>query len=155
MRIVVKIRNKKTDVLITVAAVAALIFLALFAKLISRDIEKYRYDYRGESEHWTAEFSGYSTIEFYKENDMLKTKHDAQGTITITFKGDLSELAASTEISCKFRNTGIRATTDSGFERKVFSWSKNVIGPMNDSEKVEVVLDGKTEIIEMKSASSR
>lgn len=146
-----KARNQKTDVLITCAAVLTLIFIALLAKFISRDIENYRYDYKGESEHWAAEFTGYSTIEFYKKDGTLKTKNDAQATITVTFKGDLPELLAAREFGFKsFRSSGSR-TSSVGFDKKTFTWNPLVSGPLQDTEKLEVTLDGKTEIIEMRS----
>lgn len=133
--------------------VIILLTLSLATGCSSKDITEHYYNYKGESEHWTAQYKGYTIDEFYKENGKLKCKEKADGNLVFTYKGDLSDLSSVREVGYNFKNGGGKRVSEQAPDKRTFSWDHgfSVSMLLENSENLEIIIDGKTETIEMKS----
>jgi hypothetical protein len=137
----------------------AFIFLLIICILIfgtgcvSNNIVIKDYNLKGENNYWITEYKGHSKGEFYKEKGILKYKEKSDGMFTLTYKGELSELTSIREIGYKFANCCVKTTSEQAPDKKVFKWNQGLSATADESyiKKVEVIIDGKIETIEMKS----
>ncbi len=114
------------------------------------DITVYNYDYKGESANWTAEYKGFSQVEYYKENGTLHTKNAADGELIFKYKGELYELSSVKEMDYKFIHGTRKKTFQNGPDKKNFIDNYNIFGTPKESIDLNITLDGKTETIIMK-----
>lgn len=75
-------------VLLAIAAIATVVFVW------NRDVVDYTYTYMGENESWTAELVGEGKWIFRDKGDFANVKTDGYYQMTITYKGELSDLQA-------------------------------------------------------------
>lgn len=144
------LKNKKKMVILSIVLTLVLFFAFIAIGYFSRDIKKYSYDYSGESANWTAVFTGHSTVEWYHENGILKSRHSEEGTLALTYKGDFNILAASKKISYSFKGGAGSLSSENGFSNGQFKFNAPVYGQLDDTEKLLLKLDEKSESLELK-----
>lgn len=110
------------------------------------------YALKGENDHWIAEYIGHSEGEFYKENGKLKYRGNSREKLTLTYKGELSELSTVRKVGYSFSSGGGTTTFGEPPDRKVFIWDSEGSSMITkeDTERVNITIDDKTETIEMK-----
>lgn len=117
------------------------------------NIVKQDFNLKGENNNWITEYKGHSEGEFYKEKGKLNYKETSDGILTLTYKGNLSDLASVREIGYEYVNGSGKITLDQAPDKKVFKFNKGLsaVTDENITKKVDIIIDGKKEIIEMKS----
>ncbi len=76
---------------IVLLAIAA---IAIVVTFWNRDVVRYTYTYIGETETWTAELVGEGKWIFQDKGDFSTVKTEGYYQMTITYKGELSDLNA-------------------------------------------------------------
>lgn len=119
----------------------------------NNNIVKQDFNLKGENDNWITEYKGQSKGEFYKEKGVLKYKEKSDGMLTLTYKGNLSDLASVREIGYEFVNCSVKMTSDHAPDKKTFTWNQGLSAVVDENsiKNVDVIIDGKKEIIEMKS----
>jgi hypothetical protein len=135
-------------------------FLFIFAFLVVvsgcsiNDIVVRNYHLKGENNHWIAEYKGYSKGYFYKQDDgKLNYKGNVDEKLTLTYKGELSELSQVRKVGYSWIGGGGTDGFDSPPDRKVFTWQsigKGGVIAKDNVENITVILDDKSETLEMK-----
>lgn len=144
-------KSKKSRVIFVAVLTVLVISSAFFVRALSKDIAMYEYNYKGENSNWTAEFIGYSKVRFYKQNDTTKFSHSDSGKLTVTYKGELSDLLDVKNIAYKFQHVGGGKGRDEGFDNKTFVWDASVTGNLGENEELTLIVNGNPETIIMKS----
>jgi hypothetical protein len=131
-----------------------------FEKVIIHD-----YTFKGESEHWLAEYKvngkGVFKEERETKNEFTKLTHqsEAKQEFILTYKGSLPELASVKKIEYSYRSSSGGGGSEMNFttppDKKVFiSSSSSINGAIEDEDdiiEVTVMWDGMAETFELKS----
>lgn len=135
-----------------------LIIICILSVIISgcttdNNIVKQDFNLKGENINWIIEYKGHSKGEFYKEKGKLNYKEKSDGMLTVTFKGKLSDLTSVREIEYEFVNGGGKISFDHAPDSTIFRFNKGLSATTDENitKKVVIIIDGKKEIIEMKS----
>lgn len=117
------------------------------------NIVKQDFNLKGENNNWITEYKGHSEGEFYKVKGVLNYKETSDGVFTLTYKGNLSDLASVREIRYEFVNCSAKMVLDQAPDKKNFTWNQGLSAATDEdiTKKVDIMIDGKIETIEMKS----
>jgi hypothetical protein len=130
-----------------------MLILFIFAGCSNRDVIKHNYTYIGENELWSAE---------YKVNGVFdKTSYEStsDAILTVTYKRNLSELSTVKQLKISSISSFRILTVDHLFDgnppnEKTYTANISGEGIENKDEivKVNITLDGKKQIIELRNA---
>ena len=115
--------------------------------------------FKGESESWTGEMKVDSTLQFYEKDGVLDCDANEDHTLTVTYKGDVSDLASVKQLKIDFdagpSGGGLEEEhADDPIAQKTFVMQGGGNGAQIQKDQiitVTVTIDGKTENFEMKN----
>lgn len=97
MRVKMKVDMRKITMIIT------LMLLLMVAGCSKTDVSTRNYVFEGENEEWTGEFE-FNAIEVFTEKDgKLDYENKSNDKLTITYKGELAELASVKHIEISYQ----------------------------------------------------
>lgn len=138
--------------------VVILIVIMLFSIVgcSNKKIYTYDYNYRGENEFWAGEYKVSGNAIFTEKDN--KTSYEGNGSeiFTVTYKGDISELASVRHLEIYSEDTKLVYDLDSdeSLRQKTFilkSRSTDGVEPKKETVEVNINIDGKIQTIELKN----
>ncbi len=119
----------------------------------NNNIVKQDFNLIGENNNWIVEYKGHSEGEFYKVMGKLNYREKSDGNLTLTYKGELSDLTSVREIRYEFANGGGTITSDHAPDRKIFRFNQGLsaVTDVNTTKTVDIIIDGKKETADLKS----
>ena len=127
---------------------------------ISDDYIENHFVFKGESELWTGEMKVDSTLQFYEKDGVLGCDTNEKHKLTVTYKGDVSDLASVKQLKIDF-DAGPSSGSleeehvDDPITQKTFVMQGGGSGSAQIQKDeiitVTVTIDGKTESFEMKN----
>ncbi len=142
-------------------AVFACFMLILLTGCFNREVENYNYLYKGENASWTAEYAVNGTGIWTKTNGKLHYDNDIEKVFTITYKGNISELANVRHLEIAYETTagGGRQTEDydssNPISEKTFKFRSRsqgvAVGRKDQTIKVTITLDNDVQSLELKN----
>ncbi len=123
----------------------------------SDDYIENHFVFRGESELWSGEMKVDSTLQFYEKDGILGCDANEKHKLTVTYKGDVSDLASVKQLKIDF-DAGPSGGSleedhaDDPIEQKTFVMQGGGNGAQIQKDEiitVTVTIDGKTESFEM------
>lgn len=143
-----------------VCFVLILALTAVIAGCAKNDVTKYEYNFTGENASWAAFYKISGTETFYKENGTSKYKNSSDGTLTVKYKKNPSDLDSVKKMDISYESR-TASGGDSGdfksFPRNGstftlhFGSSNWALENKNDIIKVKIACDGKAQTIDLKS----
>lgn len=136
------------------------LILFLFAGCSNKEVFKYDYTYFGENEFWSAEYKVADTGISAQEADKTSDKSASNTILTVTYKKNLSDLAAVKQLEISYVSGDMIVKSNNYFtdnppSEKTYTLKSSDVGAgiKNKDEiiKVKITLDGKTQIIELKN----
>jgi hypothetical protein len=148
---------RKTTLMLIAAAII------LFIGCSNKEVTSHNYIFKGESDLWTAEYKVDGTDSWSKVEGKLHYESEATKVLTVTYKGDVSELHSvkHLEITYDTGTGGGKLTedhdSDAPLSQKVFTFrsgGKGQLIPDKDEViKVTINLDGDVQTIELKNVN--
>jgi len=115
--------------------------------------------FKGESESWTGEMTADSALLFYESGGVLGCDSEDKGLLTVTYKGDVSDLASVKDMRITYDtgngvgSLGATYSDENPLQEKTFTITTSSFNVANIEEDfvvtVTVTTDDKTETIEM------
>ncbi len=128
-----------------------------------KEITKYNYLYKGESELWSAECSVVGTGTWTKENNKLDYDNDIKKVLTVTYRNDVSELSNVKNIKIEYEIGSSGGSLDENYDSsnplarktlKLQSGGKGISVPLKDTViKVKITLDDNVQTLELKNVN--
>lgn len=140
---------------------ALIIIVSLvFIGCSKEELVKHDYTFKGENEHWTAEYKVKGESGFIKKGERQIYTAEEKSILTVTYKKDLSDLSTVRNLKISYKNSFRDVTDSHGYDednqikKKVFTMadsSKNsAVVSKNEKATVTIELDGKKETINLK-----
>lgn len=136
------------------------VMLTMLTACTNKDVTYHNYTYEGENEKWTADFKVNGKTIFTRTNGVLSAKNDVSQVLTITYRGDLSELSTVRNLKIIYKTSAGGASISNNYDEdysitnKTFtlkSGGKNGAIPNEDETiKVTVDTDGSQQMLELK-----
>lgn len=127
-----------------------------------KEVIKHNYVFTGENELWEAEYKVDATGTFTENGDNTEYTTSTENTLTVTYKKDITELASVKKLEISYQSSagggGIAADfNDNPPSEKTYvvrgSSKGGAIENREEVVKVNITLDGKTQVIEIKEKS--
>ncbi|AZV58499.1 hypothetical protein [Clostridium sp. AWRP] len=139
-----------------VAIILITILLPVFIGCSNKDVIKHNYTYKGENEFWTAQYKVNSTGTFTKKNDKLHYEGNSNGTLTVTYKKNISKLSSVKHLEISYKSSaGSGSIGQNSPKKKTYTMtSSSTDGVIEDKDeviKVTINLDGNIQTIELKN----
>jgi len=136
-----------------------LLMLFIVAGCSNKEVIKHNYTYTGENELWTAEYKVNGTGTFTQKDNKTLYQSNSNSTLTINYKKDLSELSSVKHIEISFESSARAGKLNLNFDdnppnEKTYMLKSSSGGAIENKDeiiKVTIGLDGKTQVIELKS----
>lgn len=141
-----------------IIAVTAIVLLMLTG-CANRQVVNHNYIYKGENECWIAEYKVNGTGIFTEKNHKTEYESNKNDILTVTYKKDLKELSSVKNLEISYESSAGGGRLNLSFDdkspyEKTYTLKSGgrggAIEHKDETIKVSISLDGKTEIIELK-----
>lgn len=145
---------RKTSIILII------IVLCIVAGCSNKEVIKHNYTYKGENELWTAEYKVNSTGTFTEKDSNTDYESNSNITLTITYKKDLSQLSSVKHLEISYESSAGGGNLNLNFDdnppnEKTYTLKSSSTGGAIENKdeivKVNINLDGKTQVIELKN----
>ena len=143
------------------SGILILIMLLILTGCANKKVTKFSYTYKGENDLWTAEYKVNGTKTIIENKDKNEYSSESDDTLIVSYKKDVSELSSVKNLEISYKSTAGSGKLTQNYDdntprQKTYTFKSSGTGAATVSEdeiiKVDITVDGKTQIIELKNA---